>query len=150
MSATAVTTREFICPGQRYAISRSVHLARIASGYAACRECACNDRDLGRVATTQEESASRAESLCPPPSRFQRLFDREGIRGVFRNELTIADVERFATALASTLWEDAETLGTGVPPRGFPVVVGHDDRPWSMSVAVAAGAAVATGGLRND
>jgi len=147
MSATAVTPREFVCPGQRYAIPRPVHLARMASGYAACRDCPCNERS-GSLQDSSErsETASRAAMTSPRSSRDQRLFHREGIRGVFRNELTLADVEAFATALAGRLREHAEASGSGVPPRGFPVVVGHDDRPWSMPVAVAAGAALRRAG----
>ncbi|MDQ3331951.1 MAG: hypothetical protein M3552_15070, partial [Planctomycetota bacterium] len=74
--------------------------------------------------------------------RTARLFTADGVRGVYRNELTHADVERLVTAFAGGLWEEAAATGSGVPARGFPVVVGYDDRPWSVPVAVAAGEAL--------
>jgi phosphomannomutase len=58
---------------------------------------------------------------------------------VYRNELDGATAERIATALAAMLWEDAPGEA---PASGFPVVLGYDDRPWSLPLAVAVGGAL--------
>lgn len=79
-------------------------------------------------------------------SRIGRLLTAEGIRGVYRNELDLPTAERFATALAAMLWEDVEVEGRRPPAKGFPVVIGYDDRPWSLPIAVAAGRALRRSG----
>lgn len=136
MPLAIVAPREYVCPGERYAIPRPVHLARMGAGFPKCRECPLRD-DAGRAS----EGGSRAAE--PPVGPFRRLFKAEGVRGVYRNELDVATAERLAAAVAAMLWEDA---AGETPAGGFPVVVGYDDRPWSLPLAVAAGAALRRAG----
>lgn len=130
MSSTAAAPREYVCPGEGYAIPRPVHLARMAAGFAKCRVCPLRD-----------DAASRPADARVPASPFRRLFQTDGIRGVYRNEFDAATAERLAAALAAMLWEDAPALA-----NGFPVVVGYDDRPWSLPLAVAVGGALRRSG----
>src|SRR5687768_15345386 len=112
---TGVTPAEFVCPGEHYPISRAVHLARLATGFARCRECPLH-----------HDGGTRPGQ--PLPSGLRRLLTTEGVRGVYRNELDGPVAGRLPTAMATMLWEDA----AGRRPRaGFSVVVGYDERPWS-------------------
>jgi hypothetical protein len=148
MTTSILTPREYVCPGQEYAIPRSVHLARIANGYTACRDCTFHPQARGTTLCFPRSASAplSVPASTPLPPRIERLFRREGLRGVYRNELMLADAERFATALAAGLWEEAAANGRGAPSRGFPVVIGYDDRPWSIPLAVAAGEALRRSG----
>jgi phosphomannomutase/phosphoglucomutase len=129
------TPREYVCPGEGYAISRAVHLARMAAAYPKCREC-----------PLCEDEALRPDAVGPSADPFRRLFATEGVRGVYQNEVDRPTAERLAEALAAVVWEDALAAGGRPPARGFPVVVGYDDRPWSLPLAVAAGASLRRSG----
>ncbi|MGC1275911.1 MAG: hypothetical protein WBC44_19570 [Planctomycetaceae bacterium] len=135
----SVAGREYICPGERYVIPRAVHRARLAAGFAACGECPLRfdgkDDSSGASIDRESEPAIRA-------ARPRRLFTAEGVRGVARNEVDGATAERLATALAVLLWEEIAATAGRPPANGFPVVVGYDDRAWSLQSAVAAGTAL--------
>lgn len=133
MPAAPSTRREYVCPGEGYAILHAVHVARMASGFSKCRECRLGDAVSERT----------NEGADAPRSPLRRLFKTDGVRGVYRNELDHATAERLAKALATTLWEDA---GAAPPAAGFPVVVGYDDRPWSLPLAVTIAAALRRSG----
>jgi phosphomannomutase len=127
---TVIAPTEFVCPSEHYPISRAVHLARLATGFVRCQECPLRD-----------EAGARPPGVLP--TGLRRLLTPEGLRGVYRNELGGPLAERLATALATTLWEDADGRRLRA---GLAVVVGYDDRPWSAPLAAAVGAALRRSG----
>lgn len=142
---------EFRCPGETYAISRSVHLARLAAGYAKCRQCA--HRPGAHVIGA--ETPERETATVPAPGVPRSLFTAEGVRGVYLNEIDRPVAAELAGAFASCLWdtipqtvpaapierqsaEPAPPLDTEsdegmrlLPAHaiGPTVVIGHDERP---------------------
>jgi phosphomannomutase len=133
MSAEVATV--FQCPGEAHSISRSVHLARLAACYPACRECP-QRHDTG--ATTR----GVVELLQATERRVARgsLFIDEGVRGIYLNELARPQAAELASTFASLLWEDSNgwLMSNGRPlpapaarTIGPTVVVGHDERPAS-------------------
>ncbi|HTN02265.1 MAG TPA: hypothetical protein VL132_10325, partial [Planctomycetaceae bacterium] len=131
---------EYLCPGETHPISRSVHLARLAAFYPACRECPCRNETgqlpqelIGRFAETRQRA--------PRPTWIKG----EGVRAVYLNELDRPRTADWAAALALRLWEDIPRPGrtspsppedpdAASPPRrhAMPsVVVGYDERSSS-------------------
>lgn len=174
-SSQAVSYR---CPGERYEITRSLHLARLAAGYDQCQGC-IHRLDAGQARPREPggESAAGADfaDLVPEtqihlaPDRFAttpghrvspQLFRRDGVRGVYLNELDRSRAGAIAGAFASVLLasrsetgvlpdspapslpfaedladsrEGVTILRTGQP--GPPVVLAHDERPASADLA---------------
>ena len=110
--------QEFVCPGATYAISRSVHLARLAAYYPECRNCS-HRHDTGHlpVAELLEAAHTRLNTQ-------RGLAIDDGVRGVYLNELDRGVAARLAGAFASLLWESSHSSSPVV-------VVGCDQRPSS-------------------
>ena len=94
--AIETSAKEYICPGERHPISRSIHLARLAAAFPPCRDCPLRE-DARQIAPKT--------SALPAPAKSQRtprhdLFVAEGVRGVFLNEITRARAETIAAAFA--------------------------------------------------
>lgn len=125
---------EYRCPGERVPISRAVHLARLSSFYAACRECE-HRHDVGHMPSQVAERIERTARRGPRRS----LVTAEGIRGVYLNELTRQEADGYAAAFARVLWKGMDRIACPQPRadtaraahRGPGVVVGHDARPSS-------------------
>ena len=96
-----LTTKEYICPGESHAISRSVHLARMAAFYPKCGDCPFRG-DAGQLA---REFTGRRASGGHVPRRS--LVTRDGLRGIFLNELGRGEAFALAAAFATLLWEDS-------------------------------------------
>ena len=116
------------CPGEPYEISRSVHLGRLASFYPACGECTHRD--------DKEMLSPRRIKLLGEVHRHVEhtnpLFHREGISGVYLNEIGPEIARRVGQALGAALvapWPDAE---------GPPVFIAADGRPWTAELAASA------------
>lgn len=130
---------EFRCPGETHSIPRSVHLSRLAAFYPACRQCQ-HRHDTGQLAPETVERIQLAEQRLPQKS----LFQQDGVRGIFLNELTPAKAGQVAAAFASLLWQDVPLTGrtprdrsnrTSQPTRRGPsVAVGYDERPSSPAI----------------
>lgn len=125
---------QFRCPDEPHTISRSVHLARLAAFYPKCRHCQ-HRHDTGHLPPTVVEQIQDVERQRAPQ---RSLFQTDGVRGVFHNELTPAIAGRIAGALASLLWEDVpltarSSAGPGVVVKrsGPLVAIGYDERPSS-------------------
>ena len=126
---------QYVCPGEDYSISRSVHLSRLAAFYPKCRECA-HRHDTSQLTPQTIEKIGAAVQRAERPT----LFTDRGVRGIYLNELTASKAGEMAGAFASLLWESTPlTLkDTEEPPAnrlqkrlGPQVVIGHDDRPSS-------------------
>jgi phosphomannomutase len=148
--ATNTPAKEYICPGERHPISRSIHLARQASFFPPCRECPLREderhiaprttlplvSEIGGCTAQFVDSAEPMKHVSSPAE----LFGTEGVRGVFLNELTRGLAETLSAAFASWLWEEAPVSGhnDGID-RGArhvrpTVVVGYDERPSSPAI----------------
>lgn len=136
--------QHYICPGETHAISRSVHLSRLASFFPGCRDCPLRT-DTGHLPPQTVARLQQSER------RIERstLFGEEGVRGTYLNELSRKEAHLIAAALASVLWEQKPLRGNSqiVPRtvnRSLPtVLVGHDDRPASPDLMMGV-----TSGLR--
>jgi phosphomannomutase/phosphoglucomutase len=85
-------TQEFRCPGEAYAISRAVHLGRLARFYPGCRQCPhAADHFSPRQARRWAEVRSREV--------LRSGFGVEGLSGTWHNELSAAEVAQAARAL---------------------------------------------------
>lgn len=138
------TAREYICPGERHPISRSIHLARMAAFFPPCEDCPLREdprnvapktsalREPGRAS----EEGSRGDR-CPSQ---RELFQTEGVRGVFLNEVTRGLSEKIAAAFAALLWEQSPVGGRndgidrGARQVRPTVVAGYDERSSSPSI----------------
>jgi phosphomannomutase len=100
------------CPGEQHAISRAVHLGRLAAFYPNCRQCP-------RCEETGTLSPRRVAQLAETSRRGQprSLFHEEGAGGVYLNDLTPLAARDIAVAFAAVLLADAKRrgLGTSVP-----------------------------------
>jgi phosphomannomutase len=152
--ATNTPVKEYICPGERHPISRSIHLARQAAFFPPCRECPLREDERHIAARTTSplvseiggsgaqvvDSVERRRHVFSPAD----LFGTEGVRGVFLNELTRGLAETTAAAFASWLWEEAPVSGhndgidRGARQVRPTVVVGYDERPSSPAVVSSA------------
>lgn len=125
---------QYICPGEDYAISRAVHLSRLAAFYPKCRECV-HRHDAAQIVVQTVENIATSNRRIERPT----LFTNEGVRGVYLNELTSNKAGDIAGAFASLLWEatpleirEPESNSATISKRlGPQVVIGHDDRPSS-------------------
>jgi len=147
-----VLTVLYNCPGEAHAISRSVHLARLAAFYPACRTCPSRD-DTGQLAPKTVKRLQGTEG------RVKRvtLFTNEGVRGKYLNELTRKEGGTIAGALASLLWEKSPRVGAVSSDRnqefnlnisGHSVVVAYDERPTSLDMLMGVISALKRSGCR--
>lgn len=136
------TVTEYRCPGEDHSISRAIHLSRLAAFYPACRQCQ-HRHDTGQLNPETVERIYQTEAR----SRQRPLFQRDGVRGVFLNDLTPAIAGKIAAAFASLLWQDVPLTGRQSSAgslsriqhqqpsrRGPSIVVGYDERPSSPAI----------------
>lgn len=128
-------SKQYFCPGEAHPISRSVHLARLAAYFPACRDCPLRS-DVGQLSIETRKRLDSTRRRVPRPS----LFTTEGVRGVHLNELTRPLAAKMATAFAHLLWEDyprppgpdenatQRSQGSSAGPTPA-VVVAYDERP---------------------
>ena len=124
------------CPGETDDISLGVHLSRLSSFYHKCRLCE-HRSDIARLAPVQQKQWQQL-LLTPEPLR---LFQTNGVRGLYLNQLTRNEASQVAAAFAATLREVVEIWRTRHPAptsRWLKVVFGHDSRPSSPDLAIAA------------
>ncbi|HEV3299571.1 MAG TPA: hypothetical protein VG055_08010 [Planctomycetaceae bacterium] len=141
--AIDVESKAYICPGESHPISRSVHLARLAAAFPACRECPLRDEG-SRIAVRDLASIE----LDAPPKPQRELIAAGGLRGIFLNAITRRVADTVATRFAESLWERApvrspnDGIDRGARLSRPTVVVGYDERPSSPTIFAAAVAAL--------
>ena len=138
---------QYVCPGESHAISRAVHLSRLAAFYPKCRECS-RRQETGQLPQPQFDE----DDLARPRALERSLFTLEGVRGVYLNDLTRPKAGELAAAFASLLWEsqplagrnDLRDAASKRPTRrsGPVVVVGYDERPSSPDIVTGVAAAL--------
>jgi phosphomannomutase len=125
----------YICPGETHPITRSIHLARMAAFFPACRDCPFR----GDTAQLAKQTVERLQSTEKRVER-KSLVTPDGIRGRYLNEINRKKGEQFAAALASLLWQQTPLVGQLDSAKrrsrrsGPAVVVGHDERPSSPDI----------------
>jgi phosphomannomutase len=133
-----VAESQYRCPGESHSISRSVHLSRLAAFYPACRDCQ-HRTETGALPPKTVERIQQVERRIVR----QSVFQRDGVRGVFLNELSPAIAGRIASALARNIWDQIPLSGRSSqnqntrpkPVRTGPsIVVGYDERPSSPAI----------------
>ncbi len=131
MTQSLPCVSEYRCPGQGYAISRAVHLGRLARFYPLCQQCP-HRHDTATFSARRVRQLDAVHAGQPEPP----WFDDEGIAGVGLNTLTRAAVRRLAAALGSLLRSGRLP---GSAPRAVPaVVVGFDGRSATAALLAAA------------
>ncbi len=138
---------QYVCPGETHAISRAVHLSRLAAFYPKCRECP-QRQETGQLPQPQFEPDESSQSRESERS----LFTLEGVRGVYLNELTRHQASKLTAAFASLLWESLPLAGRSelreanskrpIRRSGPVVVVGFDERPSSPDIVIGVAAAL--------
>lgn len=112
------TPRLYQCPGEPYTIQRAIHLARLASGYLPCRQCALQD-DRG------PESAGRRRQIAAA------LAGPAPWSGAIPQALQGLDLDAWTPTLAGELglaWAAAMRADS---PGGAPrAVVASDGQPY--------------------
>ena len=135
-SATNVSASHYRCPGEPDDISEGVHLSRLSSFYHKCRLCE-HRTDISRLAPLLQK---QWEQLLLAPET-PHLFQANGVRGLYLNQLTRHEASQVAAAYAMTLREVAaiwRARHPAPPSRWLKVVFGHDCRPSSPDLAIAA------------
>lgn len=137
----------YVCPGETHAISRAVHLSRLAAFYPKCRECS-HRQETGQLPHLQFE----ADDVEGPRESERSLLTLEGVRGVHLNELTRHKAGELAAAFASLIWETLPLAGRSdlrdanskrpIRRSGPVVVVGFDERPASPDIVSGVAAAL--------
>jgi len=155
------------CPGEAYDIPHGVHLARLAAGYDRCRECRYrHEPSAAESSTSTADDSSLDRSVAPPT--HAKLFQQNGVRGVYLNEITRYEAGRIAGAFASCLWDELGTAAgsleqsnpsairssAGIPESiegvtllpaarpGLTVVLAHDERPAGPDLVMGVGVAL--------
>lgn len=119
----------YTCPGEEHPISRSVHLARLAAFYPACRECKHRD-DTGQLSRKVIDQLERTAAR----TRRTSLLSADGFRGVYLNEMTRTTALEIGESLAAHLWaKQPPSAGRDDHPRPT-VVVARDERLASVDL----------------
>ncbi|HEX3658777.1 MAG TPA: hypothetical protein VHV55_23495 [Pirellulales bacterium] len=121
----------FLCPGESQPVGRAIHLARLASYYAACRTCQ-HRHETGLLSLAVRRRLEQCESLPPRGPEFHA----EGVQGVYHNQLTVAAMRRLAAAFGLVLRERLAELHPA--PRDPVVVLAGDGRPITPEFLAAA------------
>lgn len=138
---------QYVCPGETHAISRAVHLSRLAAFYPKCRECP-HRQEIGQLPQPQFEQPDSSQ----PRISERSLFTLEGVRGVYLNELTRHKAGELSAAFASLLWESLPLAGRSdlrdanskrpIRRSGPVVVVGFDERSSSPDIVTGVASAL--------
>jgi len=100
MNQASRTTAEFRCPGEPEAISRAVHLGRLAALFPKCRDCP-HRTDTGSFSRKRAKRLAEAHAGAPSPA----LLDAEGITGALLNDCTPRVARRAGAAFGLLLRE---------------------------------------------
>jgi phosphomannomutase len=142
---------DYQCPDERHPISREVHLARLATFYPKCRQCA-HCHDTGSISSTRVRALVKVRARQSSP----RPFKSEGFGGVYLNDFTPADARNAAAAFGIWLRKRHTPATSERPQRaGLPsadndltVVLASDGRPMACELVAAASNGLRWSGCR--
>jgi len=121
----------YACPGESPPISRSLHLARLAAGYAGCVQCPHRHATDGLPRHIIERTRKR---LQRQPS--QRLATTEGIRGQYVNDLTREKMGHITRHVLEILEADRVRQFDRSVQGGLKILTGYDSRSHSPDLAM--------------
>ncbi len=134
--STNLKSEEMICPGETYAIYRSVHYARLAAYYPACRKCSLRYETghLSKQVLEQIEEVTKREER-------EDFFSEQGLRGIYLNEINRSYANRAASSFGTLIWDQRPRKGkTDLAGQSRfkistpKIVVGRDPRPSSPDI----------------
>lgn len=152
----------FQCPGEDYPISKAIHLSRLAAFYPKCRDCP-HRNETGNLS---QQTVKRLQQTQKQRVNSRNIFNDEGVRGVYLNEITRTQAAQIAGAFSNILWEHLPLKGlapqepvkhkvdqTPTSPgfeksRGPSVVIGFDERPSSPDIITSVASALRRNGCR--
>jgi hypothetical protein len=123
-----LSTAEYRCPGETASISRAVHLGRLATFHAACRQCPRRDDTAGLSARHLRQLAEVGSRTDRPP-----LFHAEGVGKVAINDLGPSLARRIAIEFARRITDPA----AGEGKSRAAAVVGSDGRLATAAIVAA-------------
>lgn len=129
---------DYRCPGQSHPIDRGVHLARLATFYPACLECAHRHDNAG-LSPLQLRDWAQLERRASAGPRL----GAEGLEGATGGDVDAALIGRVAGSLAAWLWRRRKK--TAEPPA---VLVGTDGSWTTADFVPAACRALRLAGCR--
>ena len=115
----------FRCPGEPVPISRSLHLARLGSGYSACLDCE-HRTETGTLPVSVVKAALTRQAGPVHTLQFER-----GIRGAYLNVLTREKLARVVEHVLDISADDL--LAEQTQPR---ILVGRDARTSSADLTI--------------
>ena len=98
MNADEPQADPYRCPGEQHAISRAVHLGRLAAFYPACRQCPRRE-ETGTLSPRRVAQLAETSRRGRPRS----LFHAEGAGGVYLKDLSPAVARDIAAAFATVV-----------------------------------------------
>ena len=134
----------FRCPGEPAPVSRSVHLARMASGWHGCRECVWNTSE-----PTADTAAAGSEAVVEDAGTSRRMAEghtgirrtASGVRGAYLNAVDrfraaqLASIFSTHLARVSHVRQSIRSEPTGVArPAGVALAMGYDQRHGSQDL----------------
>ncbi|MFK7779193.1 MAG: hypothetical protein QM501_13890 [Gimesia sp.] len=155
----------FQCPGENYPISKAVHLSRLAAFNPICRECP-HRTETGNLSP---QTVKQLQHIQMKRTSSHSLFTREGVRGVYLNEINRTQAAQIAGAFSNLLWESLPLKGLAPQKpaahlsktkdhslerfnseigRGPNVVIGFDERPSSPDIITGVASALRRNGCR--
>ncbi|QDT33328.1 phosphohexomutase domain-containing protein [Thalassoglobus polymorphus] len=140
----------YLCPGETQPISKSVHLARLSSGYDACSNCEhrFDTATLPGEVTKKVHGSDKQSQQSQHVSRFSGFLDRGvGIRGLYLNEMTRPVISKFVEHAVELLTQSrdseltvddefADNSPSLLSDSALHVLVAYDWRPSSADLAV--------------
>ncbi len=101
---------EYVCPGEVHSISHSIHLARLASHYSQCGECA-HRHDTGSRRLAAADFLRENEKASSRVAR-QSLLATDGVRGIYLNAFDRTQAAQWGASLAAMLWDEEPRRGS--------------------------------------
>lgn len=126
---SATETRVFQCPDEQAPISEAVHLARLASGWSSCSDCAWNRDNKGK----QSSESSAADSAirrtpCGVRGAYLNAIDR--FRAAQLGAILASHISRVA-AVRAAMRADSKTAQVTSAAN---ICIGYDDRTGSQDL----------------
>jgi phosphomannomutase len=122
----------YCCPGEEYPIERAVHLGRLAASYPACAGCPRRTD----TATISPRHVQRLAGFAREHAAAGSRFHREGISGVYLNEIDATVAKRIGRALGMFLNPADQTAAQ--PNDAHSVVVAGDGSAAAAELVAAA------------
>ncbi len=123
----------YLCPGEEYPIERAVHLGRLSACYPACTGCPRRNE----TGTISPQHVKRLDGFSREHAAVGLRFHREGVSGVYLNDIDSAVAKRIGRALGMFL-DPADRAGAQATNVHSVIVAGDGSAAAAELVAAAA------------